>query len=317
MNISINKQLNESYNIAKEERKQKIIEIAQLRTQIENMKGKIRVLVRIKQSSEYNNKYLEFADKQIIINRHKETYNSSFDKIFSPNDNQEDVFNELSALVNQLIEGENICILAYGATGTGKTYSLFGEEDEKKGLIPRSIKHLYDLINDHDEEFKVRIRVTEIYLNKARNLTISTTGQDQDENDFSDNLSFDNLMNQIKLAADKRVSRSTSCNLYSSRSHLLLELLLQNEQKNTVSYLTFVDLAGSEKFDISLKSDDKKLKETLSINKRYSLIWPVSRVCMMLSLLSKTKIVMFLIEILHLLRNLNLLLKKCLGLCFC
>lgn len=36
----------------------------------------------------------------------------------------EDVFAEVEPILRSAIDGHNVCILAYGQTGTGKTYTM-------------------------------------------------------------------------------------------------------------------------------------------------------------------------------------------------
>ena len=48
----------------------------------------------------------------------------TFDKIFSPASSQEDVYYCISPLLHAALKRNNICLLLYGPTGTGKTFTL-------------------------------------------------------------------------------------------------------------------------------------------------------------------------------------------------
>jgi hypothetical protein len=47
-----------------------------------------------------------------------------FDRVFSPDVDQEGVYQYLSESVNSFMEGYNVSILAYGQSGAGKSYTM-------------------------------------------------------------------------------------------------------------------------------------------------------------------------------------------------
>lgn len=58
----------------------------------------------------------------------------NFDQIFDQNSTQTDVFYELSQLIQTVMDGQNICVFAFGQTGTGKTFTMEGDSTtENKG----------------------------------------------------------------------------------------------------------------------------------------------------------------------------------------
>lgn len=58
-----------------------------------------------------------------------------FDDVFKPEDSQEDVFIQTLPIVVSVLDGYNVCIFAYGQTGTGKTFTMEGTP-ENRGVLP-------------------------------------------------------------------------------------------------------------------------------------------------------------------------------------
>ena len=87
------------------------------------------------------------GDRGIEISK-TEKYNYEFDHIFDYTAQQSKVY-EYSAefLVRNIFEGFNSTIFAYGAIGSGKSYTMFGTND-KPGIIIRSINQIFTLMKE-------------------------------------------------------------------------------------------------------------------------------------------------------------------------
>lgn len=136
-----------------------------LHNTIQELKGNIRVFCRVRplkgdeatEASAIVPKHLSFPDKdekQVVISmsddaNYKGTtvikdYDFSFDRVFGPTSTQEQVFEEISQLVQSALDGYNICIFAYGQTGSGKTHTMEGGRDlASRGMIPRTVEQVF------------------------------------------------------------------------------------------------------------------------------------------------------------------------------
>lgn len=61
------------------------------------------------------------------------------------NASQEVVFNLVAKdIITSALEGYSGCILCYGQTGAGKTFTMTGSSDfSNRGLIPRTISNIF------------------------------------------------------------------------------------------------------------------------------------------------------------------------------
>uniref|UniRef100_A0A663MT80 Kinesin family member C3 n=1 Tax=Athene cunicularia TaxID=194338 RepID=A0A663MT80_ATHCN len=97
------------------------------------LKGNIRVFGRVRPITKEDGEGPEAAnvvtfdadDDAVLHLLHKgKQVSFELDKVFPPQASQEEVFQEVQALVTSCIDGYNVCIFAYGQTGAGKTYTM-------------------------------------------------------------------------------------------------------------------------------------------------------------------------------------------------
>ena len=67
------------------------------------------------------------------------------------------MFEDTCPIITSCVDGYNVCILAYGQTGAGKTYTMMGPKDNP-GVNMRSIKELFGIIKDR-ENVKYQMKV--------------------------------------------------------------------------------------------------------------------------------------------------------------
>ena len=74
--------------------------------------------------------------------------------MFNPSSSQEDVFGEISQLIQSALDGYNVCIFTYGQTGSGKTYTMEGNtaDPKKQGMIPRALEQVFRTSQDLKEK---------------------------------------------------------------------------------------------------------------------------------------------------------------------
>ena len=65
--------------------------------------------------------------------------------MFDINTKQQDVYEDVSALVTSVLDGFNVCIFAYGQTGSGKTWTMSGPPDNR-GVNTRALEELFEKV---------------------------------------------------------------------------------------------------------------------------------------------------------------------------
>ena len=199
------------------------------------------------------------------------------------------------------MEGYHGTVFAYGMTGTGKTFSMQGTRDSP-GVIPLAITDIFSYIRETpSREFLLRVSYLEIYNEKIHDLltppTAALAGNSQQEEIklredskrgvFASPLKEEivqsptQLLRVIARGDQCRKTRSTQFNTHSSRSHAVVQIVVESRERASlggkandkraglvpggvrVSTLSMIDLAGSER-----AADSKeRQKEGAHINK--------------------------------------------------
>nr|BAA96455.1 kinesin like protein KLP-13 [Caenorhabditis elegans] len=90
-----------------------------------------------------------------------------FDASFGATSNQEDVHETTTGpIIDSVVEGFNATVFAYGATGSGKTFTMIGTKD-RPGLMTLMTKTLYEKL---DNQYQVLLSYMEIYNEIIRDL---------------------------------------------------------------------------------------------------------------------------------------------------
>ena len=279
--------------------KRELSERKKLHNIIQELKGNIRVFLRCrpptsKEIDQFGNdaQCVAFpAPGEIKVYNEKNREKVwEFDEVFDTSSNQESVYKEVSSLVTSVLDGFNVCIFAYGQTGSGKTYTMSGPVDDR-GVNTRALNELFSKVSERKTEFvdTISVSILEVYNEEIRDLLADGPGDKLDirQGDYGNFVpgltciavrNLQNVIDLMALADKNRSSATTNMNEHSSRSHMMLQVLVQSENITTGissrGKLNLVDLAGSERLNKS-GAVGQALKEAQNINKSLSALGDV------------------------------------------
>ena len=81
--------------------------------------------------------------------------------MFGQYSTQRDVFTSMvKPVVEEVIQGFNCTVFAYGQTGTGKTHTMEGviNDEEERGIMPRSVLEIFSELEKIKADFTIRVR---------------------------------------------------------------------------------------------------------------------------------------------------------------
>ncbi|CAI0471818.1 unnamed protein product [Linum tenue] len=241
-----------------------------------NFGSKVRVIVRVRPflSSEIAAKHelsscislldqgSESGDEVAVYLKDPESSRSEvyqLDSFFSPEDNNVNrIFQrEVSPLIPGLFQGCNATVFAYGATGSGKTYTMQGS-DELPGLMPLAMSNILYMCSRTAST--VEISYYEVYLEKCRDLLEPNEKEIAilDDREGKTHLkglcgvpvsSMPEFQEVFSRGTQRRKVAHTGLNDVSSRSHGVLVISVSTpigDGSSVYGKLNLIDLAGNE-----------------------------------------------------------------------
>ncbi|XP_071712680.1 kinesin-like protein KIN-14T [Rutidosis leptorrhynchoides] len=257
------------------------------------LKGNIRVFCRIRPTINGENfrqhSPVVPVDSNGILLKFTENKTKlyNFDKIMHPTSSQDEVFSEIEPVIKSALDGYNVCILAYGQTGTGKTFTMEGNPDSP-GVVPRTIEALFQQAADSNHTYLFSFSMLEIYLGHLKDLLIPQARKTTDplppclsiQTDPNGGVAIDNLVSiQVcnfnhaislyRLGSQLRSTASTNSNKVSSRSHCMIRMSMTcsdaTERRKITNKIWMVDLGGSERV-VKTKARGRRFEEGKAIN---------------------------------------------------
>ncbi|GJW77218.1 kinesin-like protein KIN-5C [Tanacetum coccineum] len=176
---------------------------------------------------------------------------SEFMLVFGLTAQQKDLYEKaVIPIANEVLEGFNCTIFAYGQTGMRKTYTmegeckwaksgLDGEMSSEAGVIPRSVKQIFDMLEGQNAEYSVKVTFLELYNEEITDLLAPK---------------------EIRKTGLEEKQKKKSCHYLRGS---------EGEELIKCGKLNLVDLAGSENISGS-SAREVRAREAGEINKSFN-----------------------------------------------
>ncbi|EQL03048.1 hypothetical protein G6O67_000735 [Ophiocordyceps sinensis] len=214
----------------------------------------------------------------------------TFDRVFDMGCKQQDIFDfSIRSTVDDILNGYNGTVFAYGQTGAGKSYTMMGsniDDEVGRGVIPRIVEQIFASIMSSPGtiEYTVRVSYMEIYMERIRDLLAPQNEnlpihEEKNRGVYVKGLleiyvsSVQEVYEVMRRGGNARAVAATNMNQESSRSHSIFVITITQKNVETGSaksgQLFLVDLAGSEKVG-KTGASGQTLEEAKKINKSLS-----------------------------------------------
>uniref|UniRef100_UPI004072FD1C Kinesin-like protein KIF18A, DARPin fusion protein n=1 Tax=synthetic construct TaxID=32630 RepID=UPI004072FD1C len=207
---------------------------------------------------------------QNVIKKQNKDLKFVFDAVFDETSTQSEVFEHTTKpILRSFLNGYNCTVLAYGATGAGKTHTMLGSADEP-GVMYLTMLHLYKCMDEIKEEkiCSTAVSYLEVYNEQIRDLLVNSgplaVREDTQKGVVVHGLtlhqpkSSEEILHLLDNGNKNRTQHPTDMNATSSRSHAVFQIYLRQQDKTAsinqnvrIAKMSLIDLAGSERASTS------------------------------------------------------------------
>ncbi|XP_045380090.1 kinesin-like protein KIF18A [Camelus bactrianus] len=201
-----------------------------------------------------------------ITKRQNKDLKFVFDAVFDETSTQLEVFEHTTKpILRSFLNGYNCTVLAYGATGAGKTHTMLGSAAEP-GVMYLTMLDLYKSMDEIKEEkiCSTAVSYLEVYNEQIRDLLVNSgplaVREDAQKGVVVQGLtlhqpkSSEEILQLLDNGNKNRTQHPTDMNATSSRSHAVFQIYLRQQDKTAsinqnvrIAKMSLIDLAGSER----------------------------------------------------------------------
>ncbi|KAF5832695.1 hypothetical protein DUNSADRAFT_11339 [Dunaliella salina] len=210
-----------------------------------------------------------------------------FDKVLLPSATQHEVYmSGVKDVVDDVLNGYNGTVMAYGQTGAGKSYTISNVDPKAIGMNTRCVAEIfYQASLDPSHTYTVSMSYIQVYMEMIQDLLHPESDnlglrEDPVKGVFVPGVkevhvtSLEECLQYLAAGSQNRFQNFTHLNAHSSASHAVVMLTVVKRRRSTIGKpgpqatigkLYLVDLAGSERLKKS-KSTGLQAQQAASIN---------------------------------------------------
>ncbi|XP_009332791.1 PREDICTED: kinesin-like protein KIF18A [Pygoscelis adeliae] len=220
-----------------------------------------------------------------INKRKKKDLKFVFDAVFAESSSQSEVFEHTTkSVIDGFLNGYNCTVLAYGATGAGKTHTMLGSPEDP-GVMYLTMMALYNCMDQikEDKICNVAVSYLEVYNEQIRDLLVNSgplaVREDTQKGVVVQGLtlhqpkSAEEILQMLDYGNKNRTQHPTDVNASSSRSHAVFQIYLRQQDKTAsinqnvrIAKMSLIDLAGSERASAT-NAKGARFREGTNINR--------------------------------------------------